>query len=96
MTGRWGCAVQEVDAYWLQRRIAQAYGEIDAAAAQALAEEVLERLQARPPYSLVGLVNRVGCVWLCISQARAEEVVQQLAGMVMRLQVPHHSGLWGW
>lgn len=46
---RWGCAGQEVDAYWLQRRIAQAYGEIDAAAAQALAEEVLERLQARPP-----------------------------------------------
>ena len=39
--------VQEVDAYWLQRRIAQAYGNLDAAAAQALAEEVLQRLQAR-------------------------------------------------
>lgn len=39
--------VQEVDAYWLQRRIAQAYGNLDAAAAQELAEEVLQRLQAR-------------------------------------------------
>ena len=38
---------QEVDAYWLQRRIAQAYGNLDAAAAQELAEEVLQRLQAR-------------------------------------------------
>ncbi|KAK9842537.1 hypothetical protein WJX81_005041 [Elliptochloris bilobata] len=40
-----GLHPQEVDAYWLQRRIAQAYGDIDAAASQALAEEVLERLQ---------------------------------------------------
>jgi len=39
---------QEVDAYWLQRRIAAACSDLDAAAAQARAEEVLQRLQARP------------------------------------------------
>ncbi len=39
--------MQEVDAYWLQRRIARAFGDLDADTAQKLAEEVLSTLQAR-------------------------------------------------
>lgn len=42
-----GISVQEIDAYWLQRRISQAFGEaMDPAAAQALAEQVFAALQA--------------------------------------------------
>jgi hypothetical protein len=37
--------VQEIDAYWLQRRISQTLTHLDAAAAQQLAQEVLEALQ---------------------------------------------------
>lgn len=37
--------VQEIDAYWLQRRISQTLDGLDAAAAQRLAQEVLEALQ---------------------------------------------------
>ncbi|KAF9624234.1 hypothetical protein IFM89_008969 [Coptis chinensis] len=36
--------VQDIDAYWLQRKIAQAYGEIDPQHCQKLAEEVLKIL----------------------------------------------------
>jgi hypothetical protein len=37
--------VQEIDAYWLQRRISNTLADLDAAAAQRLAQEVLEALQ---------------------------------------------------
>lgn len=40
-----GLNVQEIDAYWLQRRISKAFGEIDANASQKLAEEVFVALQ---------------------------------------------------
>lgn len=40
-----GLKVQEIDAYWLQRRISQTLTDLDAAAAQQLAQEVLEALQ---------------------------------------------------
>lgn len=40
-----GLMVQEIDAYWLQRRISQTLDGLDAAAAQRLAQEVLEALQ---------------------------------------------------
>lgn len=39
------CALQEIDAYWLQRRISKAFGDIDPNAAQKLAEDVFEALQ---------------------------------------------------
>ena len=47
-----GLAPQEIDAYWLQRRISRAFGAIDADASQALAEKVLATLQVWPPSSL--------------------------------------------
>lgn len=47
-----GLKVQEIDAYWLQRRISQTLAELDAAAAQRLAQEVLEALE-------------VGCLGSC-------------------------------
>ena len=40
-----GLHPQEIDAYWLQRRIARAFTNIDADASQKLAEEVLSTLQ---------------------------------------------------
>lgn len=40
-----GIPVQEIDAYWLQRRISKAFGDIDPTAAQKLAEDVFEALQ---------------------------------------------------
>lgn len=40
-----GLKVQEIDAYWLQRRISQNLGEMEAAAAQRLAQEVFQALQ---------------------------------------------------
>jgi len=40
-----GLHPQEVDAYWLQRRVAAAFGDIDADTSQRLAEEVLSTLQ---------------------------------------------------
>lgn len=40
--------VQEIDAYWLQRRISKAFGDIDPNAAQKLAEDVFDALQVRP------------------------------------------------
>ncbi|KAK9818381.1 hypothetical protein WJX72_011703 [[Myrmecia] bisecta] len=44
-----GVHVAEIDAYWLQRQIAKAFGEgkLDAAQAQTLAEEVFNTLQER-------------------------------------------------
>lgn len=42
-----GLNVQEVDAYWLQRRISKAFGTIDANTSQKLAEEVFQALQVR-------------------------------------------------
>lgn len=43
-----GLHPQEIDAYWLQRRIARAFTDIDADAGQKLAEEVLDTLQVWP------------------------------------------------
>ena len=37
--------VQEIDAYWLQRRITKAFGEIESSQAQTLAEETVAALQ---------------------------------------------------
>lgn len=37
--------MQDIDAYWLQRQVAQAFGEIDPQQAQKLAEEVLSTLE---------------------------------------------------
>ncbi|KAL2643968.1 hypothetical protein R1flu_011555 [Riccia fluitans] len=39
-----GLNVQDIDAYWLQRKISQAYGDIDPQHSQKLAEEVLRYL----------------------------------------------------
>ncbi|GBG66811.1 hypothetical protein CBR_g70690 [Chara braunii] len=39
-----GINVQDIDAYWLQRKISQAHGQIDAQASQKLAEDVLKTL----------------------------------------------------
>lgn len=39
--------VQEIDAYWLQRRITKAFGAIDPAQAQSLAEDTLAALRLR-------------------------------------------------
>lgn len=39
-----GLNVQDIDAYWLQRKISQAYGNIDPQQSQKLAEEVLKML----------------------------------------------------
>ncbi|BBM97599.1 pre-mRNA-splicing helicase BRR2 [Marchantia polymorpha subsp. ruderalis] len=39
-----GLNVQDIDAYWLQRKISQAYGDIDPQQSQKLAEEVLKYL----------------------------------------------------
>jgi hypothetical protein len=40
-----GLKVQEIDAYWLQRRISQTLSNLDEHSAQKLAQEVLEALQ---------------------------------------------------
>ena len=40
-----GLKVQEIDAYWLQRRISQTLSGLDEHSAQRLAQEVLEALQ---------------------------------------------------
>ena len=40
-------SVQEIDAYWLQRKVSQAFGSLDASAAQTLAEQVFDALQVR-------------------------------------------------
>ena len=53
-----GLHPQEIDAYWLQRRIARAFSDIDADTSQKLAEEVLATLQARA--SLLAL-ERFAC-----------------------------------
>lgn len=42
-----GIPVQEIDAYWLQRRISRAFGDIDPTAAQKLAEDTFAALQVR-------------------------------------------------
>lgn len=42
-----GLKVQEIDAYWLQRRISTTLEGMEAAAAQRLAQEVFEALQVR-------------------------------------------------
>lgn len=42
-----GILVQEIDAYWLQRRISKAFGDIDPTAAQKLAEDTFAALQVR-------------------------------------------------
>jgi len=39
--------VQEIDAYWLQRRISQILANLDAGATQRLAQEVFDALQVR-------------------------------------------------
>jgi pre-mRNA-splicing helicase BRR2 len=36
--------VQDIDAYWLQRKISQAYGDTDAQHSQKLAEEILKAI----------------------------------------------------
>lgn len=41
-----GVNVQDIDAYWLQRKIGQAYGNIDPQQSQKLAEEVLQTLSS--------------------------------------------------
>ncbi|KAK1284246.1 hypothetical protein QJS10_CPB21g01301 [Acorus calamus] len=38
--------VQDIDAYWLQRKISQAFGDIDPRQSQELAEEILRKLAA--------------------------------------------------
>lgn len=38
---------QEIDAYWLQRRISKAFGDIDPNAAQKLGEDTFAALQVR-------------------------------------------------
>lgn len=43
-----GLNAQEIDAYWLQRRISKEFDDIDANASQKLAEEVFIALQVRP------------------------------------------------
>lgn len=40
-----GIPVQEIDAYWLQRRVSKAFGDIDPNAAQKLAEDTFDALQ---------------------------------------------------
>lgn len=40
-----GIPPQDIDAFWLQRRVASAFPSIDAAGSQALAEQVFEALQ---------------------------------------------------
>jgi LPS O-antigen subunit length determinant protein (WzzB/FepE family) len=47
--------VQEIDAYWLQRRISNTLADLDAAAAQRLAQEVLEALEVRTQQQRIGL-----------------------------------------
>lgn len=42
-------AAQEIDAYWLQRRVSKAFGDIDPNAAQKLAEEAFAALEVRWP-----------------------------------------------
>lgn len=42
-------APQEIDAYWLQRRVSKAFGDIDPNAAQKLAEEAFAALEVRRP-----------------------------------------------
>lgn len=75
-----GLKVQEIDAYWLQRRISQTLTHLDAAAAQQLAQEVLEALQVCGVslcrlYALVGSPLRLGgvafmlglgCLYACV------------------------------
>jgi hypothetical protein len=52
-----GLKVQEIDAYWLQRRISTSLGGMEAAAAQRLAQEVFEALQVRLVYSLISKLH---------------------------------------
>lgn len=47
-----GLKVQEIDAYWLQRRISQAIGNLDAAAAQQLSNQVFDALQLEESASI--------------------------------------------
>lgn len=84
-----GLMVQEIDAYWLQRRISQTLDGLDAAAAQRLAQEVLEALQdddgaETRVVQLVGLdhfelakellKNKLKIVWVTkLKQAQNEE-----------------------
>jgi pre-mRNA-splicing helicase BRR2 len=42
-----GIPVQEIDAYWLQRRVSKAFGDIDPNAAQKLAEDTYAALEVR-------------------------------------------------
>lgn len=62
-------ALQEIDAYWLQRRVSKAFGDIDPNAAQKLAEDVFEALQVGSWRGSVSvfLVGRAGraCLPLC-------------------------------
>ncbi len=59
-----GLHPQEIDAYWLQRRIAQAFTDIDADASQKLAEEVLVTLQVWRLH-LGGMVSIFCCMQCC-------------------------------
>lgn len=54
-----GLKVQEIDAYWLQRRISQTLSSLDEHSAQRLAQEVLEALQ-------VGALGTVVLAWCWI------------------------------
>lgn len=60
-----GLHPQEIDAYWLQRRIARAFTDIDADASQKLAEEVLTTLQVCPTFSWWQLLLWLCMQWLC-------------------------------
>lgn len=70
--------VQEIDAYWLQRRISQTLDGLDAAAAQRLAQEVLEALQVS--------VFWQWCIWVQSHQcAGGWHPTDAAAGQVMPL-----------
>jgi len=57
-----GLKVQEIDAYWLQRRISQSMANLDAGATQRLAQEVFDALQVCHGFISRGLPEtKVSC-----------------------------------
>jgi hypothetical protein len=78
-----GLHPQEIDAYWLQRRVGAAFGDLDADTGQKLAEEVLATLQARSSVHAF-------CAFFCRAPWPACAAIVHLFERVFL--VPPHSG----
>jgi hypothetical protein len=95
--GDGGLRVQEIDAYWLQRRVAAAFPALDASAAQRMAADVFGALQARlrdggaPRAASPRLAARRACgdAWPSPSRVRYRRQSQQ--ARAHGVTAPSHS-----